>query len=303
MEHSMLRTSRTARSFAGCGLAIALVACGSSAPTNELVDARRAYEDAEDGPARARRPGELRAARRALDRAEVAHNEDPGSNREKRLAEVAEHRAEVADARGEAAQAELAAQAARARADREVRDLRAHDGRASLAKVDREPVKRDDDLVDNDAPRADAPANVDDNLQNLIHGSSVREDDRGTVIVMSGALLFPSGKAELSDTAEQHLDQVAAALKKQPASRKFRIEGYTDSSGSQAQNKSLSTQRARAVADYLEDEGIDEDRLTSVGYGEQRAIADNDTDEGRASNRRIEIVIMKDSDRDEDDQD
>jgi outer membrane protein OmpA-like peptidoglycan-associated protein len=296
MEPSMLRTSLTARSLAGCGLAIALVACGSSAPTEELVDARRAYEDAEDGPAATRRPGELRAARRALDRAEAAHEDDPGSEREKRLAEVAEHRADVADARGEAAQAELAAQAARARANREAQALRPREERvASTAKVDREPVKGDDDVTDMRPAK-----NVDDDLQGLIHGSTVRQDERGTVIIMSGALLFPSGKSELSDTAEQHLDQVAEALKKQPENRKFRIEGYTDASGSERQNMTLSTNRARAVADYLEDEGIDEDRLTAKGYGEANPIADNDNDEGRASNRRIEIVILKDSDRDED---
>lgn len=303
MEPTMLRTSLTARSLAGCGLAFALVACGSSAPTEELVDARRAYEDAADGPAASRRPGELRAARRALDRAEAAHEDDPGSEREKRLAEVAEHRADVADARGEAAQAELAAQAARARANREAQALRPRDERTTTAaKVDREPVKRDDDFGADRAPVRDTPANVDDDLQKLIHGSTVREDERGTVIIMSGALLFPSGKAELSDTAEQHLDQVAEALKKQPENRKFRIEGYTDASGSERQNMTLSTNRARAVADYLEHEGIDEDHLEAKGYGESKPIADNDNDndEGRASNRRIEIVILKDSDRDED---
>ena len=291
MTPSLLRTSL---SLAGAGLALSLVACAHG-PSEELVDARQAYQDAEDGPAKTRRPGELRAAKRALDRAEAAHEDDPGSDREKRLAEVAEHRADVAEARGEAAQAELAAQAARARANREAQALRRPDERASAAKVEREPVKSDDDVTDMRPAK-----NVDDDLQNLIHGSTVREDDRGTVIIMSGALLFPSGKAELSDSAEQHLDRVAEALKKQPENRRFRVEGYTDSSGSERQNMTLSTNRARAVADYLEDEGIDDDRLESKGYGEKNPIADNDNDEGRASNRRIEIVILKDTDRDED---
>jgi outer membrane protein OmpA-like peptidoglycan-associated protein len=287
--HQPIRTHAT-RLLASSSLALSLLAC-SHAPSDELVDARRAYDRAEEGPARTQRPGELRAAKRALDRAEAAHDEDPGSAREKRLAETAEHRAEVADARGEAAQAELAAQAQRERAKRAAAELRPSEPRATMAKVDREPIKDDVDL----RPRpVDEPAkNVDDSLQNLMHGSTVREDERGTVIIMSGALLFPSGKDELSDSAEQHLEQVAEALKKQPERTRFRVEGYTDSTGSEQRNQELSTNRARAVADQLEDEGIDADRIESVGYGEQRPIADNDSDEGRAANRRIEIVLLK----------
>jgi outer membrane protein OmpA-like peptidoglycan-associated protein len=277
----------TTRLLASSTLAIALLAC-SHAPSDELVDARRAYDEARDGPARTRRPGELRAARQALDRAEAAHKDDPGSDREKRLAETAEHRAEVADARGEAAQAELAAQAQRQRANRAEAELRPREQRVTMAKVEREPVKEDVEMA---APRR--MDNVDDSLQSLIQGSTVREDERGTVIVMSGALLFASGKDELSDDAEQHLDQVAEALKKQPERTRFRVEGYTDSSGGEQRNQQLSTNRARAVEDYLEGEGIDEDRIESVGFGEQRPIADNDSDEGRASNRRIEIVLLK----------
>jgi outer membrane protein OmpA-like peptidoglycan-associated protein len=303
MDHTLIRTHAT-RLFASSTFALTLIACGSSAPTDELVDARRSYDEAQDGPARTRRPGELRAAKRALDRAEEAHDDDPGSDRERRLAEIAEHRAEVADARGEAAQAELAAQAQRQRANREAAALRPRAERVSAAKVEPDRPKADVSVNDevpppaaNPYPRAGAK-NVDDSLQNLMHGSTVREEERGTVIIMSGAMLFPTGKTELSDTAEQHLDQVAEALKKQPESRKFRVEGYTDSSGSEKQNMQLSSERARAVASYLSDKGIDDDRIESVGYGEKSPVAENDSDEGRASNRRIEIVIMKDADKD-----
>ena len=297
MDHSLLRTHAT-RLFASSTFAFALLACGSSAPTKELSDARSAYDDAQDGPARTRRPGELRAARRALDRAEEAHDDDPGSAREKRLAEIAEHRAEVADARGEAAQAELAAQAQRQRATREADALRPREERVSAAKVDRDQPKADVTVSEvpppaaNPYPRAGAK-NVDDSLQNLMQGTTVREDERGTVIIMSGALLFASGKDALNDTAEDNLEPVVAALKRQPESSKFRVEGYTDSSGSDKQNMQLSTNRARAVAKYLTDHGIDEGRIESVGYGEKNPLAANDSDEGRASNRRIEIVILK----------
>jgi outer membrane protein OmpA-like peptidoglycan-associated protein len=303
-EDDMDLISNAKRLLPTCTFAIALGACGASGPSEELADARRAYDEAEDGPAKTHRPGELQAAHRALHRAEEAHDDDPGSDREKRLAEAAEYRAEIADARGEAAQAESDAQAARVRANREAREarvLRARNERATMAKVDRD--DKDEVVVNDEARRMDRPAGngdgrIDSSLQNLMHGSTVREDERGTVIIMSGAMLFPSGKDELSDAAEQHLDQVAKALKEQPESTKFRVEGYTDATGTERQNQTLSTNRARAVAEYLSDEGIDEDRIEAVGYGEQRPMASNDSDEGRASNRRIEIVIAKGLDRD-----
>lgn len=314
MKHLVLR--RAAGPVGSCLLAIGLFACGSSAPTHELADARRAYDDAESGPAKTRRPAELHAAKRALDRAEKAHKDDPGSDREKELATVAEHKAEVADARGEAAQAELAAQAQRERANRESAQLRGNnDERASSAKIERDRAK--DEVVVNEAPRARAiddrsidkrsidkretavPAaqrdknRADSALQSLTRVSKVREDDRGVVITLSGSLLFPSGKDELSPVAEQHLDEVANALKEQPKDSKFKIEGYTDASGSAARNKQLSEKRAQAVDDYLTSHGIDKDRTEVAGYGEQNPIADNGSEEGRAENRRVEIVISK----------
>jgi outer membrane protein OmpA-like peptidoglycan-associated protein len=308
MAHFALK--RTAGALGACVLAIGLNACGSSAPTRELADARRAYDNAEDGPAKTQRPGELHSAKAALDRAERAHKDDPGSDREKRLAQVAKHKADIADARGEAYQSELAAQAQRERANREAQQLRGPDDRANMAKVERDRAK--DEVVVNDQPRAARSAanretavpageragdraddRADAALQRLTRVSKVHEDDRGVVITLSGSLLYPSGEDELSPVAKQHLDDVAAALKEQPKDRKFKVEGYSDATGSAARNKQLSTKRAQAVADYLSSHGIDKDRIEVSGYGEQNPIADNTTDEGRATNRRVEVVIAK----------
>lgn len=301
MKHFALR--RAAGPLGLCALTFGLLACGSSAPTHELADARRAYDNAENGPAKTQRPGELHAAKRALDRAEQAHDDNPGSDRERRLAEVAEHKADMADARSEAAQAELAAQAQRERANRESQQLRGTDQRASMAKVERDRAK--DEVVVNDQPRpaADSAAEkepvgnpynkADAALQRLTRVSKVHQDDRGMVITLSGSLLFPSGQDELSPIAQQHLDDVAAALKEQPEGSKFKIEGYTDATGSAARNKQLSTKRAKAVASYLNDHGIDKDRTEVAGYGEQNPIADNDDEEGRATNRRVEVIVVR----------
>ena len=69
------------------------------------------------------------------------------------------------------------------------------------------------------------------------------------------------------------------------------VEGHTDSQGSASSNQDLSQRRAEAVRDYLVSRGIAGDRLTAQGFGPSRPIADNGTAEGRANNRRVEIVI------------
>ena len=70
------------------------------------------------------------------------------------------------------------------------------------------------------------------------------------------------------------------------------IEGHTDSQGPDVYNQDLSERRASAVVDYLVSQGIDATRLSAVGYGETNPIADNETREGRAINRRIEFSVQ-----------
>jgi OOP family OmpA-OmpF porin len=111
------------------------------------------------------------------------------------------------------------------------------------------------------------------------------------VITLSGSVLFPSGDDQLSPIARQSLDRVATVLTEQPAQKPISIEGYTDSRGSDAFNQQLSQKRADAVRSYLVSKGLGADNLQAVGRGESSPIASNDTSEGRASNRRVEIVI------------
>jgi outer membrane protein OmpA-like peptidoglycan-associated protein len=72
---------------------------------------------------------------------------------------------------------------------------------------------------------------------------------------------------------------------------KIRINGYTDNIGSDADNLTLSENRAKAVVDYLVSKGVDNKRLTSKGFGETQPVADNSTEEGRALNRRTEFIV------------
>lgn len=79
-------------------------------------------------------------------------------------------------------------------------------------------------------------------------------------------------------------------LNEQPE-RRVEIEGHTDAEGADGFNMQLSRERAEQVRSYLIQRGVDASRITAVGYGETRPIADNDTVEGRANNRRVEIVL------------
>ncbi|MES1244154.1 MAG: OmpA family protein [Acidobacteriota bacterium] len=100
---------------------------------------------------------------------------------------------------------------------------------------------------------------------------------------------FATGKAEILPESRPLIGEIAAMLAKHGALR-VGIEGHTDNSGSPATNKPLSEARARSVVDALVAAGIDRGRLAPAGFGQDRPIADNRTEEGRAKNRRVEIV-------------
>ncbi|MGA7180038.1 MAG: OmpA family protein [Thiobacillaceae bacterium] len=100
---------------------------------------------------------------------------------------------------------------------------------------------------------------------------------------------FDNDKATLHPEALATLDRAAVALKEW-GDVKVEIAGYTDSRSTNQHNMKLSQRRAEAVRDYLISKGVDADRLTAKGYGDSRPIADNDTEEGRLKNRRVELV-------------
>ncbi|HND26942.1 MAG TPA: OmpA family protein [Pseudomonadales bacterium] len=101
---------------------------------------------------------------------------------------------------------------------------------------------------------------------------------------------FEFNSAKLTSESKIILDQAAAALKKTPG-KKVEVAGHTDAVGSNTYNMKLSQARAKSVRDYLIAQGVDAARLTSAGYGEEKPVADNGSDEGRAKNRRVELHI------------
>ena len=101
---------------------------------------------------------------------------------------------------------------------------------------------------------------------------------------------FATGTSTLSAASQSKLDDVAATLVKNDHLN-FEVAGHTDSVGNHARNVSLSQRRADAVRLYLVNKGVAENRLSAKGYGPDKPAASNDTADGRASNRRVELVI------------
>jgi outer membrane protein OmpA-like peptidoglycan-associated protein len=103
---------------------------------------------------------------------------------------------------------------------------------------------------------------------------------------------FDTGSANLKPESQKQLEQVAVVLKAFPQAA-IRVEGHTDNTGDAAANKQLSSARAAAVEKALRGLGVEEVRITSLGYGLEKPIASNDSEEGRAKNRRVDVVVLK----------
>jgi OOP family OmpA-OmpF porin len=104
---------------------------------------------------------------------------------------------------------------------------------------------------------------------------------------------FELGKAEIRPESHGLLDEVAKVLKENPQIELLQVEGHTDSSGSLKINKKLSKERAESVRAYLVSAGVEDKRLKAQGFGPDRPLVPNDTDENREVNRRVEFNIVK----------
>jgi outer membrane protein OmpA-like peptidoglycan-associated protein len=118
------------------------------------------------------------------------------------------------------------------------------------------------------------------------------------VVVTKGAIkiteviYFDTGKASIQSRSYDLLDELSRVVAEHPELRKIRIEGHTDAVGNDLSNLKLSQARAESVSAYLQSKGIEGSRLDAAGFGEMRPIASNDTDDGRAQNRRVEFIIV-----------
>ena len=121
-------------------------------------------------------------------------------------------------------------------------------------------------------------------------GATVTKVDDGLHLTFPENLAFKSSKAVLNEEMKAILDPIAETLIAYPGTDVM-IKGHTDSSGSEELNQKLSEDRAMAVSDYLVDKEVDSSRIETMGVGSSEPIDDNDTKDGKMSNRRVDLTI------------
>jgi outer membrane protein OmpA-like peptidoglycan-associated protein len=279
---------KTSHLFLAIASASVLSACATAVPP-ELVNARAAYGQASTGPAAQVAPAELHVASDALALAEQSFKQDPESYRTTDLAYVAQRKAQLAEAsasikiqQGKEAQAKNDFQNVQSKVVANAKqDL--SQSRSALATTTQQLSDERDARTAADKRAADAQAA-------LAKLAAVKDEARGMVITLSGSVLFASNRAVLLPDAKIRLGQVADVLMTNKE-RKLTVEGHTDSQGSADHNLDLSQRRADAVRSYLVERGYQGDLIIAHGLGEGTPVADNSSAEGRANNRRVEIVV------------
>jgi outer membrane protein OmpA-like peptidoglycan-associated protein len=276
---------------------------GQAAAQAQLEAALTALQQAEVDPnVRTYAPGRLAEAQRAVQAADRASDPDDVQQ----LAYVAERRAQIASLWGATGKAEqdgkqLNKETSDIVLQKRERELKAARADADQARTAAEARARDAEAKarEADAARAQAEAAVKAQqaeqtrtamLTKELSELKAQQTDRGVVLTV-GDVLFETGKADIALAGVRSVDKLADFLKKNP-NRQLLIEGFTDNTGSEDFNMSLSQQRADAVRDLLVARGIDGERITTKGYGPQYPVASNDSAAGRQQNRRVEVVVL-----------
>jgi outer membrane protein OmpA-like peptidoglycan-associated protein len=262
-----------------------LAACGTAAPPRQLIDARAAYNEARLGKAAELAPAELHIAKVSLNAAEQAFQDDAESAETYTLSYVALRTAELVKVQAETKQH-------KADLDQAQRDLDRMETE-EIGRARSELARARTELASERQARVAAESREHEALQRLAEAAalSVKEESRGTVIVLPGNVLFTSGEYQLTTEAQQKLALIADTLRPQAKNHEIVVEGHTDSKGTPTSNQMLSESRARAVMEFLVARGVPGTAITSVGIGQSRPIADNASPTGRANNRRVEIII------------
>ncbi|MBV7496840.1 OmpA family protein [Pseudomonas sp. PDM24] len=144
------------------------------------------------------------------------------------------------------------------------------------------------------AQRAQARLDArDQQIKQLQDSLNAKQTDRGTLVTF-GDVLFATNKADLKSNGLVNINKLAQFLQENP-DRKVIVEGYTDSTGSESYNQSLSERRATSVQVALIKMGVDPARIVAQGYGKEYPVAENSSVSGRAMNRRVEVTISNDN--------
>jgi outer membrane protein OmpA-like peptidoglycan-associated protein len=255
-----------------------LAGCASTEPPPELVNARVAYSRIQSGPTAQNNHAGVMSAWHALDSAEREFKEHPSSDAVKTQGYVAQRTAEIAEVDGRT----IAARNKQQQAEMTLVQMQAAQARQEAA------------MHEQQANMSERRAKI--ALDKL--GLAAKDEPRGTVVTLPGASMFATNKAEIMPAAEGRLAKIADAVKQvvsegrpSDVGRRIMLIGYTDSTGNDQHNMVLSKKRAESVKMFFTQRGLNADMLDVDGKGEADPIASNDTKEGRAENRRVEIVI------------
>jgi outer membrane protein OmpA-like peptidoglycan-associated protein len=266
---------------ASCGL---LAGCASTPPPRELQDARTAYQLAASSPGAVHAQPDIVDAKKALDRAEASFKDDATGDETKEWSYIASRKAGSARAKANA----LTALDQNRGAANELKNLQAQQTQ-QMAAQRAELENSKGQLASERQARVAAEQKTRDALA-TIAGMNAVQTDRGLVLTLSGSVLFATGKTALLPAAQTRLSDAAKALKED--GRAITIVGHTDSVGSDESNQKLSLARAEAVRTYLVTQGhLATDKVKAEGAGETQPVADNNTPEGRANNRRVEVIL------------
>ena len=244
-----------------------------------VVQTRKHDETAVRAEEERHRQAEARLREAAKREAEAKARAELEAERARRLRLEREQEAERArEAALRAKQADRELDAARSAQAQLAQELEAERERARAREQEREGEAR---------ARLEAEERARAALEQI---ANVRQEARGLVVTLAAPILFAFDDANLLPSAQQRLDAIADALRAS-GNELFIVEGHTDAKGSDAYNIDLSRRRAEAVRGHLLSRGVPQQQIRAYGYGEHRPVASNGSPEGRANNRRVEIIL------------
>jgi outer membrane protein OmpA-like peptidoglycan-associated protein len=304
-----------------------MVACATD-PSDQLVDARQTYGQAYASEANQLVPDRVYEARLALEEAERQHERDAGSDAEKHLAYIAQRKALLAIAEGDLRAAEQGKQEAqrqreealisqrdqiREQLDEEQQRLEGEEF-ATAEQLEQMEQRRQEEMQKLEEQRQERMQEFEQQreqdqqriqeleqqreqemqeLRAAMGGIATVDDSEQDEmkITLDGVVLFQSGESDLLPPAENRLATVASALEEHASDKRITIEGHTDSTGPAQLNEQLSKERADSVKEFLVAQGIEENRIETVGKGPNEPMVPNDSPTNRAMNRRVEIIL------------
>jgi outer membrane protein OmpA-like peptidoglycan-associated protein len=275
---------------------LGVAACGGERiPPKGLVDARADYYQARDGLAGRLDPTDVHEADVSLQKAERAWESAPDAPTTVDMAIIADRKALLAQSVAATMKAQQDAQTITAQIDAlKAQQLRSAQGQLSgmAQTLGATQMQLEQQKATAEAQRAQLAAleaKLKDARDTIARIASVKDDARGMVITLPGEVLFKTAKYELKPGAMAKLEQIAEVLKGKELP--IVVYGFTDNVGADGMNMTLSQNRAQSVRDFLVSKGIPSDLITAQGRGPADFIADNTSVEGRAQNRRVEIVV------------